>query len=428
MLRGFPGDPRVNPLGSRTVPVQACVVARSAGSSRRGAKAPPTHALEAAPEGSESPPVASAKPGDTACEGRALRPRSASGALAALRPLRDDDGEVVHVGVDENGLGPVLGPLLVTGVAFRTRGPRPSSLGSLVGDSKALVSHADVSLGEAWARALLGAIGPEPSSPAEIVERVSLDDARSLRAPCPEPARPVDAAHPAALCWPPPEADERFVADDALVERCRAVIRGWSAEGRVGGRFARRAPLALIGVRAAWICPSRLDDAARAGRHKFLVDLHEMERISLDLHEKGRGSADVPLDAVCGKVGGMDFYAPNFGPLSSRLCAIEHEGGLISAYRFPGLGRFSFLRDADDADPLVGLASLVGKYLRELGMARVVRYLRGAVAAGAGGELDAAALPAASGYRDPTTKRFILATASARAARGVPDRCFLRTR
>lgn len=356
--------------------------------------------------------------------GPARGPRSAAGALQSLTPLRRDDGAVVHVGVDENGLGPVLGPMLVTGVALRTRGPRPSSLGSLVGDSKALVSHADFALGEAWARALLGALGGEPSSPAEVVARTSIDDAEVLRAPCPAPERPIDAGHPAALCWPPAEADERFVADEALVERCRGVVRGWSAEGRVGGRFARRAPLELVGVRAAIVCPSRLDDAARAGRHKFLVDLHEMERLSLALHARGRRGDDEPIEAVCGKVGGMDYYSPNFGPLSSRLCAIESEGGLVSSYRFPGLGRFSWLRDADAADPLVGLASIVGKYLRELTMARVVRYLRAA-------EPDpeaAAALPAASGYRDPTTKRFILATASTRAARGIPDRCFLRTR
>jgi hypothetical protein len=346
--------------------------------------------------------------------------RSAAGELAALSPLRGADEPVIHVGVDENGLGPVLGPMLVTGVAVRVRGARPSSLGALVGDSKDLVSHGDVALGEAWARALLGALGPEPRTPAEIVARVSIDDEATLLAPCPEPARARDATHPSALCWPLAD-DVTFSADDALVARCRRIVQSWSSSERIDGRFARRTPLEVVGVRAAFVCASKLNDEGSAGRNKFLVDLRQMERVALALHA-GSATQGEPLDAVCGKVGGMNSYAAHFGPLSAQLCAIETEGRAISSYRFPGLGRFTWLRDADASDPLVGLASLVGKYLRELAMERIVRFLR---AASPDPEARAA-IPAASGYHDPTTKRFMLATVDARAARRVPERCFRR--
>jgi hypothetical protein len=153
-----------------------------------------------------------------------------------------------------------------------------------------------------------------------------------------------------------------------------------------------------------------------------MVDLHEMERIALRLHEEAGGSE--PLDAICGKVGGMASYGDYFGQLSNRLYAVEFEQRKLSAYRFPGLGRFAFLQDADASDPLVGLASLVGKYLRELLMGRIVRWMS---AAALPEHLGKQGIPTdASGYRDPNTKRFIAASELVRAHRGVPDRCFER--
>ncbi len=345
----------------------------------------------------------------------------------------------MHVGVDENGLGPVLGPLVVTGVAFAIEGERPRDLGALVGDSKALVSHGDASLGEAWARALLSAIGPVPTTSSEVLARLSLDDDATLRALCPSGttvsvAESANDHAPSSLCWP--RESEPFTADDALVRRCTELVRGWSGE-KIGGRFVRRTPMRILSVRSAIVCASRLNSAAKEGRHRFIVDLHEMERLSLQLHDDGRANAvfagklagEPPLlDAVCGKVGGMDFYGDYFGPLSHRMWATEAEGNGTSAYRFPGLGRFTFLQDADASDPLVGLASLVGKWVRELLMARIVRYLRSAALpehlppAPPDGDI----LPNASGYRDPSTKRLIAATELVRAHRGIPDRCFLR--
>ncbi|GAC1352957.1 MAG: hypothetical protein NVSMB1_21230 [Polyangiales bacterium] len=205
----------------------------------------------------------------------------------------------------------------------------------------------------------------------------------------------------------------------------------------------------MVGLRAAIVCPSRLNEARASGRHMFIVDLHSMERVALALHadhaESARADDDLraPLEAVCGKVGGMDYYSNYFGPLSNRLWSIERETSLASAYRFPGLGRITFLKDGDDTDPLVGLASLVGKYLRELMMGRVVRFMRTLHARAEASQAMAIplstpsgapnsdvnpriGLPNASGYRDPITKNFIAATALLRQKNGVPDRCFRR--
>jgi ribonuclease HII len=89
-----------------------------------------------------------------------------------------------------------------------------------------------------------------------------------------------------------------------------------------------------------------------------------------------------------------------------------------SSYYFPNVGELSFVRDADSADPLVMLASLVGKYLRELLMARVARFYPSA--------RDTEAPP--SGYHDPVTQAFVERSALVRRRAKIPNTCFVRDR
>jgi ribonuclease HII len=137
-----------------------------------------------------------------------------------------------------------------------------------------------------------------------------------------------------------------------------------------------------------------------------------MERLVLDARE--REGCDVV--ATCGKVGGFDRYSDAFGPMNGRLHAIAVEGRARSEYSVPGVGRIAFVRDADADHLLVSMASLVGKWARDLLMARIVRYHRAV-------DPD---LPDASGYHDPVTTRFIDATSLARKRLALPDDCFER--
>ena len=321
--------------------------------------------------------------------GRAVPPKPAPRPPSAPAPPAS------RVGIDENGLGPRLGPLLVTGVAaeLSPEGARYlEGLGGLsslprVDDSKKVASFKNPDLAEAWARALV----PEARSPDELVAALSLASPEELRAPCP--------SHVAAQCWQPRGA---FRAPAALVAEVAADRDGFARRGVTLGR-----PRSVI------VCPARLHAERALGRSLFDIDLHAMERLLLAFHEASPGGA---IDAVCGKVGGLDRYLPRLGPLAGRLAAIEEEGRARSAYRFAGLGRVAFVRDADGSDVLVALASLVGKYAREVLMGHVADFYRH----------DDPALPRPSGYRDPVTDRFVLATAARREALGVPDRCFLR--
>ncbi|MET0591818.1 MAG: hypothetical protein ABW133_03905, partial [Polyangiaceae bacterium] len=156
-----------------------------------------------------------------------------------------------------------------------------------------------------------------------------------------------------------------------------------------------------------------INDARTEGHSRFDVDLHTMERIVIDARARHTGE----LEAVCGKVGGYARYSSAFGPLAGHLHAIIEEGAKRSAYSFPGLGTIAFVRDADQSNLLVAMASMVGKWVREVMMARIVRHY------GLHGDPN----EMASGYHDPVTDRFVDATALVRKKRKVPDTCFERT-
>lgn len=308
-----------------------------------------------------------------------------------------------HIGADENGLGPRLGPMLVTAVMARVTPegerlvsrPARGSLADRLGDSKQLVAHGDVALGEAWARALAsrgaGRVKLAGQTPDDLVESLSSYDRAALRAPCP--------AHVEAQCWS--AEGERFEADDALVAQVEADLDKLAAKG-----------VEIVGVRSEILCAKRLNDGLDAGQSRFVLDLHAMERLVMEL----RATVTEEVTAVCGKVGGFGKYGKVFGPLGGRLFATLEEGRARSAYHFPGLGEIAFVRDGDATDLCVAMASLVGKYLRELLMGRVARHYR----------KDAPDLPDASGYYDPVTTRFIDATRLVRERREIPEGCFER--
>jgi ribonuclease HII len=317
---------------------------------------------------------------------------------------------VYRVGADENGLGGQLGPLIVTAVSAEVdeAGTRflsrrlPKRLRVDLNDSKALVSSHDTRLGEAWCRVLLereaasqGERTKNLDSPARLLARLLLTPEATLRTRCPKESE--------GQCWSP-EA-ESFEADEEL-DRLRHHL------DEMDGRGVR-----LHSVRSEVICTSQLNSNKRTGVHRFMTDLHAMEALLLD----HRSRADAPLLAVCGKVGGMGQYGRFFGPLSQELCNVLVEGRAESRYRFPALGEVRFVRDADAKDPLVMLASLVGKYVRELYMKRITSFYpkERALAAPDGHP---------SGYHDPVTERFVQLTRPVRQRLNVVDDCFLRLR
>jgi ribonuclease HII len=312
-----------------------------------------------------------------------------------------------RVGADENGLGARLGPLVVTAVLARVteRGRRtlsrklPRAIRADLDDSKRLLSHTNVALGEAWARVLTPGTA---RSPTELFEQLSLEGSDQLRKPC--------ASHVTGQCWS--EHGEAFQAEAAVVARVTAHRQALAERG-----------IELLRVQSSVLCTKNLNDARARGTNRFVADLHAMEALVIEL----RAHAGADVEAVCGKVGGIAEYSKFFGPLSGRLHNILAEGRARSGYRFPGLGEVHFVRDADAADPLVSLSSLIGKYVRELFMSRIGQHYEPRKALTADGK-DENDERRPSGYHDPVTDGFVLRSSLLRRQRKIPDHCFERER
>lgn len=300
------------------------------------------------------------------------------------------------IGVDENGLGSRLGPLLVTAAMAEvdSSGKRylqrrvPKAMRGDLDDSKNLVSFGSHALAEAWARAVY----PDASSPAELFQALSLRTEATLRSRCPKRAEPQ--------CWT--LQDERFHAEDETVARVAGHLARW-----------RRNGVNVVAIRTEALCVGELNDERSHGENRFTSDLHAMERLVLALRE----TAGEDVHADCGKVGGIADYERFFGPLSGRLRVCLEQSRARSSYRFPGLGEVHFVRDADRDNPLVMLASLVGKYLRELLMARITEFYRS----------RNADLRPCSGYHDPVTSEFVELTRGHRKQLRIPLTCFERS-
>lgn len=312
-----------------------------------------------------------------------------------------------RVGVDENGLGARLGPLVVTAVLAEVSAegqallarPLRGKIREDLGDSKRLVSHADSTLGEAWARVLTG---DRWETPRALFEHLALEPADSLQRDCP--------SHVTEQCWG--TGGEAFEASGELRARVAGHVQKLALRG-----------VAVRAVRVVSTCTQRLNRARAHGGNRFLSDLHAMESLLIGL----RQHAGRDLTAVCGKVGGMTDYDRFFGPLSGRLHTTLVMGKKKSGYYFPGLGEVYFVQDADARDPLVMLASLVGKYVRELLMARISRF-HGVSSSGEAAPIPAGSDERVSGYHDPKTSAWVEATRRRRRALRVLDDCFERAR
>jgi ribonuclease HII len=305
-----------------------------------------------------------------------------------------------QIGADENGLGSRIGPMIVTAVLAEVDGEQgerflsrklPQRIRADLDDSKRLMSHTDVTIGEAWARVLTG---DTARTPGELFEQLSLEGTAKLREPCPKTAT--------AQCWT--EQRESFASSDEQRERAQRHVAAFAARG-----------VRILEVRSSVVCSQKLNDNRARGINRFVSDLHAMESLILKLQKR----AGAPVHAVCGKVGGIGEYGKFFGPLAGWLHATVVEGQAESAYQFPQLGRIRFVRDADARAPLVMLASLVGKYLRELFMSRIANHYPGH---------DDPSLPRPSGYHDPVTAAFVERTALVRKQRRMPNGCFERDR
>ena len=313
------------------------------------------------------------------------------------------------LGVDENGLGPRLGPLVATAVALDCtgRGYDPRRLRKIgdragIGDSKATSAFGAMAHAEGVALALVERVtGGAPRDLDDLLARVGLTESslggvapgalESLRAPCDGGSRPQ--------CW---SAELPLPAFGGSLDVGRRML----------DRLAR-AGLEPVRARSAIACVRVYNrEVARRGS-KLCVDLELFERLVLD----ARGALPGELTALCGMVGGIRRYAGYLAHIDAETLEILEESRLRSVYRAPAVGEIRFEVDADATHVPVGLASMLGKYVRELCVDRQNRFYQS----------HDPALPSVSGYHDPVTARFVLATAELRRKLAIASDCFERT-
>ena len=302
------------------------------------------------------------------------------------------------MGVDENGLGPQLGPLVATSVVLEvSRYPRLAlrdrGLGLGLTDSKQTGGFGRMGFTESVALALVerGGAGLR-TSVNDFLDGVAPKSRQRLRARCPDDPS-------AAQCWGVDLPLPMFGGDAAYGKELLDQLVG-------------RSKLRIIDVQSRVACAGMLNAKLSVGRNKLAVDLELFEDLIASVH----GRHGSPLLVICGMIGGIRDYAARFSRFdSNRVQALANRRGQ-RRYAVDGLGELRFEVDADAQHLPVALASIVGKYVREVCMRRIGEFY----------QQDLPGLKLASGYHDPVTMRFIEATERSRRRLGIAPDCFRR--
>ncbi len=299
------------------------------------------------------------------------------------------------IGIDENGLGPLLGPLVVTAVAFETPKYDREAFYRIArqhlhaDDSKKVFSRTRLKAAEAATLSWLDVFGVAPLTHAELVEQICRPI--PLRLLCgrdvPEYCRPSSI--------PLPVWSSSFPQDNAKLGRSALISAGF-------------APAA---VSVLSVCPGAFNAATAApDMNKFRFDFYLMMELARDLTRDFAGD----VLCLCGKVGSTKRYGRWLDRQGLGKHSIEEESREISSYKVDEIGHISFIKDADDLHLPVAVASMIGKYIRELHMFEV------------NGLLAEPGMRPASGYRDRVTADFVEKTITRRIEIGLQDECFRR--
>jgi ribonuclease HII len=243
---------------------------------------------------------------------------------------------MLHVGIDEAGYGPLLGPLAIVMVSAEVGiGIDPASAfaaaGVPVGDSKRIHTSGDIAAIEAVALAgLTWLMGRAPGTAAELFAQ--LGEAEANRG-------------------------------DPWMGGAESVMLPVAAPDIVAWRIPGIAPHAVSG---ALVHPDAMNQASAAGVNRAALQL---ERIGGLL----RGLPCRPqVDIICDRLGGRRYYRDFLAAVwPDSMVLVEDEAVARSAYRaMHGVGeiRAAFAVDGEQASPFVALASCIAKYARELHM------------------------------------------------------------
>lgn len=303
------------------------------------------------------------------------------------------------IGVDENGLGSRLGPMTVTGVRIgidEKKLPNREVIARVsheagLGDSKELCAHGSMKEIEGRVLALMEEhLGVLPTSLSQLTQMAEVEPELSLRRDCPSGECP-------SICFDDPVPLPAFGP-------------GIRSEDRVVAKALKEAGFHWQAFAVQPVCTGRINLQREKGVSRMALDLDAM----LAIVDKLRLS-ESESQVFCGKVGAQSKYS---NALSKRwpLVRVQEELRSRSTYDVRSVGEIAFVMDGDASEPAISLASIVGKYARELWMHRHNRYWVNAVEG----------VTPVSGYHDPVTDKLVKKTALYRKKNGILERCFER--
>jgi hypothetical protein len=294
---------------------------------------------------------------------------------------------LVVVGIDEAGLGPLLGPLCVGLSAFRVEEwaegePRP----------------------DLW-KLLSRGVCKEPR---DAAGRVAVADSKALKLANSSAKRhPLTHMERGVLAFAARLAEVPVDSDEILFELLHAELDDtpWYRTGKavtlplsanpslhaiaanlVSGAMAD-AGVSLLAMRCRVVAEREFNAIIDRTGNKADVSIAALaDHLTLALtlaHE----NPDAAIRVVCDKLGGRDSYAPVLQQLLPGWdCRIVEQGSQRSRYDLTpprpellpcGVLRISFQPEAEDAHLPVALASMIAKIVRELAMHRFNLYWQG---------------------------------------------------
>lgn len=254
------------------------------------------------------------------------------------------------LGIDENGLGPLMGPLVVTGTLLEYGREDPGWFDDIA-DSKSFFSAripSKYSKMEETAAAIFNLANKRaPRSPAEIL------DVFCGGLNCFSGANICNGNIPAKFIWADP---------DKIRKRCDEFAE-WAFMNDVK----------IEKVRSFCLCPNRINNFVSKGGTKILLDFLTFCNVIKESPEKNN------LHVQAGKIGGLKFYGPylryNFPDYS--LAALEEKNERSSYFLKNGAAgfRMEFIMDVEKKSFPAALSSIAGKYVREIVMESIRRTL-----------------------------------------------------
>ncbi len=321
---------------------------------------------------------------------------------------------MIIIGIDENGYGPVLGPLVVTATAFKIEKrenlwyllnipKNPDCYEKLVvTDSKKLFSRNSLKrcqIGEKTVFSFFYLLFKTfPENLDRFLSKILLDFSQF-------PQLCKESRTEAKPCW------EKIFLPLWLKNK-----EGIKKEAEKLRKKLKRERIEFFGLKSICICPFQFNRLVK-GKSKSYLNYLQFEKLIFYFLRKKEKNFYIFAD----RIGGQKRYLPllKSGLLRNWRSQILEERKEISSYRLSLKGKeatISFLQDGEEKEFPVALSSLFGKYIREIFMKRINKFLQN----------YNPKLKPVSGYRDCLTKNFIEETNNLRKKLKINEECFLR--